>query len=358
MGDKKRAILINVLLPGQEEDFGELSLLAETAGIIAVAERTQHRRTADKAYYVGKGKLKELKVAVDTLSADIVIFDNDLNSTQFRNLEKELEVEVIDRATLILEIFALNADTAEGKLQVELARKKHDLPRRLAAVTAYTRQGGGGAGGEGARRGGGEQKNELIRREIRGEVRNLEAKIARLTEERRLRRKKREIKKIKTVSIVGYTNSGKSTLMNVLTKAGVPEEDKLFATLDVTERRLWLAPGKEFVLSDTVGFISRLPHEFVEAFKSTLEETKYADLILHVVNLRSGNVKKEYDVVGDTLKSIGAGNIPVLVLLNKIDAEDADNAFAPPANFLKISAKYGYGIDVLRKEIADILFGK
>ena len=358
MEGTKKAILVNVTKEKDaEKPLSELALLAETADYEVVGIMTQHKEKPDKAYYVGTGKLQELKDAVNALEADTVIFDNDVTGSQFNNLEKFLGAEVIDRATLILEIFARHATTAEGKLQVELARKKHFLPRVLGQGAVLSRQGGGGAGGGGARRGAGEQQLELDKRTIRAEIRDLEERIEKLTEERRLRRKKRQKGNIKSVGIIGYTNAGKSTLMNCLTKAGVLEENKLFATLDTTVRKLWLAPNKEFIITDTVGFISRLPHEFIEAFKSTLEETVYSDLILHVVNSESENAEEEYNVVIDVLKSIGAEDVPILTVINKIDSADS-LSFRPDCDYVEISAKTGEGVEELKKRISIMLFGE
>ena len=355
MEETTKAILVNVSDDKDgEKILEELELLASTAGYETVGTMLQRKERPDKAYYIGTGKLKELKEAVDALSAEAVIFDNDISGSQFNNLENFLGVEVLDRATIILEIFARHATSAEGKLQVELARKKHSLPRVLGQNAGMSRQGGGGGGGTGARRGGGEQKLELDKRTIRREIRDLEEKINKLTEERRLRRKKRQNGKIKAVSIVGYTNAGKSTLMNYLTKAGVLEEDKLFATLDTT--KLWLAPGKEFVITDTVGFISRLPHEFIEAFKSTLEETQFSDLILHVVNMESEDAEKEYNVANEVLSSIGAGEVKTIVVLNKTDSENI-SSFRPECDYIEISARTGKGIEKLKQKIAEVLFG-
>lgn len=355
MEERTKAILVNVSEDKDgEKVLKELELLAETAGYETVATMIQ-RKKPDKTYYIGTGKLAELKEAVDSLCAEAVIFDNDISGSQFNNLEKFLGVSVLDRATVILEIFAKHASSTEGKLQVELARKKHSLPRVLGQGAALSRQGGGGGGGAGARRGAGEQQLELDKRTIRREIRDLEQKIEKLTEERRLRRKRRINGKIKLVSIVGYTNAGKSTLMNYLTKAGVLEENKLFATLDTTGRKLWLAPGKEFVITDTVGFISRLPHEFIEAFKSTLEETKYSDLILHVVNAESEEPEKEYEVVKDVLRSIDADQVKTLTVINKTDVSDA--TFLPDGDFVKISARTGKGIEELKTKISELLFG-
>jgi len=358
MDEKRKAVLVNVSVEKDaEEVLEELERLADTAGYVTLTRMVQKKDRPDAAYFIGTGKLEELKALALASGADTVIFDNDITGSQFHNLEDFLNLEILDRATLILKIFAAHATSNEGKLQVELAYKKHSLPRILGIGTVLSRQGGGGGGGGGARRGGGEQQSELNKRTIRIEIRNLETRIKKLEEERRLRREKRSSARAKTVSIVGYTNAGKSTLMNALTKANVLAEDKLFATLDPVARKLWLEHGKEFILIDTVGFISRLPHEFIDAFKSTLEETKYSDLILHVVNAASCNAQKEYDVVVDVLKSIGAGDIPVITVLNKCDAAHEEFKFAGE-NTIKISAKFGEGIDKLKQKISEALFDK
>jgi GTP-binding protein HflX len=355
--EKRKAVLVSVTQNKEENILEELALLAQTAGYEPVAEMVQRKDKPDRAYYIGTGKIKELKELADNIEADIIIFDNDLSGIQFKHLEDYLGIDVIDRSTVILEIFALHATSNEGKLQVELARKKHALPRTLGQGLVLSRQGGGGGGGGGARRGGGEQQLELDRRTIREEIRDLEARIEKLTAERRLRREKRRRNRIKVVSIVGYTNAGKSTLMNYLTKAGVLEEDKLFATLDPVSRKLWLAPSKEFLLVDTVGFISRLPHEFIKAFKSTLEETQYADLILHVVDAASDNMLKEYDVVNEVLESIDAQEVPTITVLNKADKK-AVKLLPCKEKCVIISAKTGEGIPQLKRMISQVLFGE
>lgn len=358
MKDYNKAVLVKVSEEKDDtESLDELALLASTAGYETVARLFQRKDSPDKSYYLGKGKLAELKEALDALEAGTVIFDNEISGSQFNNLEKYLDATVLDRATVILEIFAKHATTAEGKLQVELARKKHSLPRVLGQGAVLSRQGGGGAGGGGARRGAGEQQLELDKRTIRNEIRLLEERIDKLTAERRLRRKKRQNSKIKSVSIVGYTNEGKSTLMNRLTKAGIPEEDKLFATLDTTTRKLWVGPGKEFVLTDTVGFISGLPHEFVKAFASTLEETRYSDLILLVHDCSGKDFAFQYEVVNSVLDSIGAADVPKIVVLNKTDVAEKI-PFLEGDNVVPISAKTGKGIDLLKEKITETLFGE
>lgn len=354
------AILVYVADKSEKTDpeavLNELELLAETAGYQTAAHFVQKKELPDRKYLLGSGKVQELKTLVDALDAEIVIFDNDVNGIQYRNLEDELQVDVIDRATLILEIFANHATTNEGKLQVELARKKHALPRTLGQGAVLSRQGGGGGGGGGARRGAGEQKLELDKRTIRKEIHDLEERIRKLTDERRLRREKRVKSRIKTVSIVGYTNAGKSTLMNSMTKAGVLAEDKLFATLDPVSRKLWLGENREFLLTDTVGFISRLPHEFIDAFRSTLEETKYADLILLVVDSASPKLEEEYDVVREVLKSLEITDTPVITVMNKADKTDGVKYFPSAEKSVVVSAKTGEGVEQLKRMISEILF--
>lgn len=355
---KRKAFLVNVFKEKEDSDvLDELELLADTADYEVVGRLTQRKDRPDKSYYIGTGKLEELKRAVDELQADTVIFDNDISGSQFNNLEKYLGTEVIDRATLILEIFARHATSNEGKIQVELARKKHSLPRVLGQGAVLSRQGGGGGGGSGARRGAGEQQLELDKRTIRAEIRDLEEKAEKLSAARKLRRSRREKSKIPVVCIVGYTNAGKSTLMNYFTKAGVLAENKLFATLDPVTRKLWLDEGKEFVLVDTVGFISRLPHEFIDAFSSTLEETKYADLILVVLNAESKEMMKQYDVVKSVLEKIEAGNVPSITVINKVDTGYPETV--PSGNeTVFVSALTGEGMENLKRKISDTLFGE
>lgn len=352
----KKAVLVNVSGDKDgERVLKELEALADTAGYTVEASLVQRKSMPDRRYYIGSGKLEELKNVVMATESEVVIFDNDLTGSQFHNLETYLGVTVIDRATLIIEIFAAHARSNEGKLQVELAAKRQALPRVIGKGIAMSRQGGGGGGGGGARRGGGEQQLELDKRTIRREIRELEQKIEKLGEERRLRREKRVKNDVKVVSIAGYTNAGKSTLMNALTKADVLEEDKLFATLDPVGRKLWLAPGREFLLVDTVGFISRLPHAFVQAFRSTLEEVVYSDLILHVVDASDPDLIGHYDVVNSVFSEIGVKDTPILVVLNKCDL--GDPVCLPDASHIvTISARTGEGIDRLKDKIAEMLF--
>lgn len=356
METKKRAILVNVGKYVPEEPLQELSRLAETAGYETVAILTQKRNKPDPATCLGAGKLNELKTVADATECDAVIFDCEINGSQFHHLEENLGIQVMDRSELILNIFAAHAVSNEGKLQVELARKKKALPRIIGKGIALSRQGGGGSGGGGARRGAGEQQLELDKRTIRNEVRDLETQIDKLASERKLRRSRREKNRVKLVAIVGYTNAGKSTLMNLLTNADVLVEDKLFATLDPVGRALWLGEGKEVVIVDTVGFISRLPHELISAFRSTLEETKYADLILHVADVSDAACVAQFDVVREVLNDLGAGEKPILTVFNKDDEPRAEKLPHAERSVL-ISAKTGKGIDELKEVMVNMLFG-
>lgn len=331
-------------------EIEELYSLAKSAGYTVVSFISQQRDTPDGKYYIGAGKVQELKsVAIDT-KATKIIFDNELSGNQFHNLEKEIGLEVIDRTTLIIEIFSNHAVSNEGKLQVELMYKKKMLPRVMGQGKMLSQQGGGGAGGGGARRGGGEQQKELDKRTIKEDIRSLEAKIDQISKERTLRRKQRVKNKCYTISLVGYTNSGKSTLMNILTCADTVAKDELFVTLDPISRRVKMFFDKEILLIDTVGFISRLPHDFVKAFRSTLEETVSSDLILHVVDGSSPVALEQFTVVNQVLESIGAINIPIITVINKSDR--GIYGFIPHSDeFVVISAKTGENIEKLKTMI-------
>lgn len=353
--DRPRAILVGVGVGYDEFALAELKSLASTAELNVVGEIYQNRKDIDKAYCIGSGKLVDVKNECQLSDASVVVFDNRLTGTQFNNLENALGVRVIDRSRLILDIFARRATTNEGKLQVKLAMLKYTLPQLLGQGKDLSRTGGGGGGGMGARRGAGETKLETDRRHIRREIQELTRKIDKLKQERDLRRSRRS-DSTPTVAIVGYTNAGKSTLMNCLTKAGVLEENKLFATLDPVTRKLWLAPGKEFLLTDTVGFISRLPHEFIEAFKSTLEEAKHADLLLHVCDATSPELCEQYDVVMNVLQDLGASGKPMITVYNKCDLPRADKVLPQNTDCCHISARTGQGVEVLKEMISRKLF--
>lgn len=342
-----RAILAGVNLGDGyfDESFAELKELTLTAGGEIVAQTVQNRNSVDKNFIFGVGKLAEIKTLIEENNADLVIFNNNLTPTQISNLEKTLDCRVIDRTMLILDIFAQRAATAEGKLQVEAAQLKYLLPRLIGRRAELSRL----AGGIGTR-GPGETKLETDRRYVRSRLQKLEEQITQLEKNRRVLRGRRFKNIEKTVAIVGYTNAGKSTLLNALTASDVLEADKLFATLDPTTRRLTLPSGKTVLVTDTVGFIRDLPHEIVKAFKSTLEEAVFADLILIVADISDPQCDEKLAVTKDTLEEIRADS-PKIILYNKADLmkekiEDGES-------YLFISAKNKYGLDKLKEKIDD-----
>lgn len=326
-----------------EDSFAELQELAKTAGGDILASVTQKRHSIDKNYIFGAGKLAEIKELISNKSADLVIFNNNLSPSQITNLEKVLDCRVIDRTMLILDIFAQRAKTAEGKLQVEAAQLKYLMPRLIGRRSDLSRL----AGGIGTR-GPGETKLETDRRYIRTRLQKLEEEIKRLEKNRNILRRRRLKNQEKTVAIVGYTNAGKSTLLNALTASDVLEADKLFATLDPTTRRLTLPSGKNILITDTVGFIRDLPHEIVDAFKSTLEEAVIADLILIVADVSDLGCEEKIGVTEATLEEIGA-TARRIVVYNKTDK--TDKRVADGENFLFISAKTGFGLAALKEKI-------
>ena len=328
-----------------EDSFAELQELAKTAGGDILASVTQKRHSIDKNYIFGAGKLAEIKELISNKSADLVIFNNNLSPSQITNLEKVLDCRVIDRTMLILDIFAQRAKTAEGKLQVEAAQLKYLMPRLVGRRSDLSRL----AGGIGTR-GPGETKLETDRRYIRTRLHKLEEEIKRLEKNRNILRRRRLKNQEKTVAIVGYTNAGKSTLLNALTASDVFEADKLFATLDPTTRRLTLPSGKNILITDTVGFIRDLPHEIVDAFKSTLEEAVIADLILIVADVSDPGCEEKIGVTEATLKEIGA-TARRIVVYNKTDKTGKHKHVADGENFLFISAKTGFGLAALKEKI-------
>ncbi len=347
----KRSLLVHASVDEDAQySLNELENLARTMGLNPVERVIQKKENPDKSYYIGSGKVKEIELICQVKEIDIIIFDHQLTSLQHKNLEEALNRVIIDRSVLILDIFAKHATTNEGKLQIELARLRYKLPMLTGQGAEMSRQ----RGGLYALGGGGETKLELDRRNIRRSITALNEKLDKLKSVRDIRRQKRKNAGLKSVVIVGYTNAGKSTLMNYITKAGVLEEDKLFATLDSVSRNVW-DNGKEYLLVDTVGFINRLPHEFIEAFKSTLDEARYADLLLHVVDKSSPYLLAEYDVVLSVLKDIGADSIPVITVYNKNDKGGAD--FLPTfTDAVTASAKTGEGINELKELIIKKLF--
>jgi GTP-binding protein HflX len=311
---RERAVLVGVGPAMAEEDLDELAALADSAGADPIARVVQSRPEPDPATFVGKGKLDEVHRVVHGNHAAAVILDRELSPGQLRSLEERLGVKVIDRTALILDIFALHARSREGKAQVELAQLNYLLPRLRGWGEAMSRLGGGIG-----TRGPGETKMEVDRQHIRRRITKLKRDIKDLARTRDLKRGRRQRSNVPQVAIAGYTNAGKSTLMNRLTGADVIVADQLFATLDPTTRRLSLPNGRAAVLSDTVGFVSKLPHDLVEAFHSTLEEVAQADLILHVADASSPRLDVQIDAVRRVLDEIGAGAIPEVVALNKID---------------------------------------
>lgn len=333
-----------------EVSLDELEELAKTAGAEVKARVTQRRETPDSATFVGSGRLKEIKTFCAENDVDLLIFDSELTPSQQRNIEDITDVRVVDRTQLILDIFAARARSGEGKLQVELAQLKYLLPRLGGKGTSMSRLGGGIG-----TRGPGETKLESDRRHIRRRIKNLEDGLESLSRRRKLARERREKDEVETVAIVGYTNAGKSTLMNTLTQAGVLAEDKLFATLDPTSRALTLPDGRRVMLIDTVGFIRRLPHGLVEAFKSTLEEAASATLILNVCDASSPDCAEHLEVTNRLLEELGCNGKPIIAVFNKCDAAPDLSWLSAGLHSVKISALTGEGLDGLLNEMVRAL---
>ena len=331
-----------------EASLAELFELTESAGAIPVAAITQKLQRLDPATCVGSGKLEEIKEYCENEDIDLIIFDLELSPIQIRNIEQVTDVRVIDRTMLILDIFALRAKSREGKIQVELAQLKYMMPRLTGKGVEMSRLGGGIG-----TRGPGESKLETDRRHIKRKMETLKAQLRDVEDHRKQLRERRDKDGVITVAIVGYTNAGKSTLMNTLTDAGVLSEDKLFATLDPTSRALKLPNGVSVMLIDTVGLVRRLPHHLVDAFKSTLEEAAQADIILNVCDASSDESRLHLDVTRELLASLSSLDKPIIPVLNKCDLI-SDN-MTGISGAVHISAKYGQGIDALLKAIEDNL---
>ena len=335
------------------DSLDELAELAKTAGANVVGKFNQRKRSVDNATYIGSGKADELSKYAGELNADLLIFDDELTATQLRNIETITSTKVIDRTQLILDIFAMRACSREGRLQVELAQQKYRLPRLLGQGTVLSRLGGGIG-----TRGPGEKKLETDRRRIRRRIFELEQELAEVEKQRNLRREKREKNMTMLVALVGYTNAGKSTLTNALSGSQEYVCNQLFATLDTVVRKLTLPHGTNILISDTVGFISKLPHELVQAFHSTLEEVKNADLILHVVDSSSSYAQSQIDVVEQVLEDLGASDIPQLLVLNKCDEENSAQAFRSNAkDSVRISAVKRINLDELCNKTENMLMG-
>ena len=331
-----------------EASLAELEELAHTAGAQVLGALVQKRESPDKATCLGSGRLEELTQLCRNVEADLVIFDLELTATQHRNLESELPCRVVDRTALILDIFAARARSAEGRLQVELAQLQYLLPRLAGQGVSLSRLGGGIG-----TRGPGETKLESDRRHIRRRIRSLRLQLDSVEQQRERRRERRKKDGIQTVAIVGYTNAGKSTLLNALTQAGVLAEDKLFATLDPTARALRLPDGRQVLLIDTVGFVRRLPHHLVEAFRSTLEEAVEANVILNVCDASSPEAEEHLQVTRELLQELGCGDVPILTVFNKCDLSPEPVRAEGPS--VCISAKTGQGLPRLLEEVAAAL---
>ena len=351
---KEKFILVGVETgkDRMEESLAELNELLDTAGGETVGKIVQNLESINKATYVGKGKVKEIKELAEELQADGIVCDDELSPAQLSNLKDELDIKVLDRTLVILDIFAAHAKTSEGKLQVELAQLKY-RSSRLTGLGKNLSRLGGGIG----TRGPGESKLETDRRAIRERVSQLRSEIEKMENVRDTLRKSRISDGIPVIAIVGYTNAGKSTFLNKITDAGILAEDKLFATLDPTTRSLKIPDGEEVLFTDTVGFISKLPHNLVDAFKSTLEEAKYADLILHIADASNPEADEQMKVVYRTLEELKVTGKPIITFLNKQDKIEEEKIIKDlkADAVIKGSAKTGQGIDELLTKITEIL---
>lgn len=351
---QERVILIGVQTDAEEDveaSLDELEELAQTAGAETAAKVIQNRESVHPGTYIGRGKIQEVKNLLAVLDANGIICDDELSPSQMNNLERELECKVMDRTLLILDIFAGRAVTSEGKIQVELAQLRYRSARLVGLRDSLSRLGGGIG-----TRGPGEKKLETDRRLIRTRISALKAELVQVEKHRELIRGNRSRGTLKTAAIVGYTNAGKSTLLNTLAGAEILAEDKLFATLDPTTRVLELDDGQQILLTDTVGFIRKLPHHLVEAFKSTLEEAKYADYIIHVVDASNPQAEMQMEVVYKTLQELGAAGKKVITLFNKQDLVLESELRDPHADqIVKCSAKTGRGLGELKEALSGFL---
>lgn len=335
-----------------EDSLTELAELVETAGGLVVGTAIQNRESVHPGTYVGKGKLEELQQMISELEADGIVCDDELSPAQLRNMEDVLECRVMDRTLVILDIFAARASTSEGKIQVELAQLKYRMSRLTGLGISLSRLGGGIG-----TRGPGEKKLEMDRRLIKNRIAQLNRELVQVQKHREITRGQREHNQTRVAAIVGYTNAGKSTLLNRLTHASVLEEDMLFATLDPTTRNLKLDSGQEILLTDTVGFIRKLPHHLIEAFRSTLEEARYADIILHVVDASSPQREKQMEIVYETLQNLGVSGKKTITLFNKqdkVEEQEGQKDFQADKS-LKISARSGQGLEELKEALEEIL---
>ena len=356
--DIERVILVGVSTSDHddtEKSLDELEELAQTAGAVTVGRVIQNLDQIHPGTYVGKGKLDEIKELIWETEATGIICDDELSPIQLGNMEDVLDTKVMDRTLIILDIFAGRASTNEGKIQVELAQLKYRQSRLTGLGKSLSRLGGGIG-----TRGPGEKKLEMDRRLIRDRIAQLNRELKDVKRHREVTREQRSRNKVPVVAIVGYTNAGKSTLLNKLTGAGVLEEDKLFATLDPTTRNLKLPSKQEVLLTDTVGFIRKLPHHLIEAFRSTLEEAKYADIILHVVDASNPQVDEQMHIVYETLTNLEVKNKPIITAFNKQDKVEGESILRDfrADHIVRISAKHGDGLDQLQETIEEVLRGQ
>lgn len=366
MEDKEKCLLVAVQLSSDEEqnDMEELELLVEAADGVVISSIIQNRQGIDNRYYVGQGKIEEIAAYVKELEIDTVVFNDELSGSQIRNIEEAINAKVIDRTNLILDIFAKRALTKEGQLQVELAQLKYSLPRLIGLNKNLSRLGGGIG-----TRGPGEQKLELDRRRIKEKINDIQNELNDLGKVRETKRKKRMKDQVPIISIVGYTNAGKSTLLNSLVESEYSEEDAehkkvfaedmLFATLETELRRVKLPGGRRAVFSDTVGFIKKLPTQIVEAFKGTLEEIKYADLIIHLIDINDENLQVHKETTTKLIEKIIDKDIPVLTVYNKVDKIISDKVTtASTKDIIYISAINKYNLDLLLETVDFKINGK
>jgi len=363
---EQRAILVGINTGDKDEitdienSMEELKELAEAAGAKVLEIVTQNKQRIDAAFFIGKGKMEEIKILCNELDANIVIFNDELSGAQIRNLEENIERTVIDRTALILDIFAQRAQSKEGKLQVELAQLRYRLPRLVGFGRSLSRTGAGIG-----TRGPGEKKLELDRRHILNRINDIKKEIEEIKKTREVQRSKRKKNEIPVAALVGYTNAGKSTIMNKLIQLNGGQEEKevyvedmLFATLDTAHRKLTFPTNEEFILIDTVGFVSKLPHALIEAFKATLEEVQYANLLLHIIDATNEDYEMQVKVTEHVLKELGVKDKPTIMVYNKMD-KITDKSICIPTgeNVLHLSALRETGLDKLQEKMKDLLFG-